>query len=516
MVLLDGFSLTLDDLQRVATDGVPVGLTPSAIARVNAARAVVDAHAARPEPVYGINTGFGALAEVAIPSDQLAALQVNLLRSHAAGVDEPLSVPEVRAVMALRANVLARGCSGIRLSTLEALIALLNHRVHPRVPSRGSVGASGDLAPLAHLALVLIGEGEVLAKTTSEVVSRQRHGETTSEVLRAAGLSPVSLGPKEGLALINGTQASTGVLALAVLRAARLARAADIAAAMTIDALRGSFRPFDVRIHDARPIPGQQASAANFRALLDGSAINASHANCGKVQDAYALRCAPQVHGSAREAIAFAHRLASLEANAATDNPMVFAEEGEEGDIISGGNFHGAPIALAADTLSIGLAQLATISERRTDRMMTPHESGLPSFLIRDSGLNSGLMMAHVTAAALTSEIKSLALPAAVDTIPTSAGREDHVSMSMGAALKVARIATLVSHVLAIEVLAAAQALDLLAPLTTSTPLQRAYAAVRSVVPTLTVDRSPAPDIEAISTLVSDGSLERACGLQIL
>jgi len=494
MVLLDGFSLTLDDLHRVAVDRVPVGLTPAAVARVNAARAVVEAHATRPEPVYGINTGFGALAEVAIPADQLAALQVNLVRSHAAGVDEPLPVSDVRAVMALRANVLARGCSGIRLSTLEALLALLNHGVHPRIPSRGSVGASGDLAPLAHLALVLIGEGDVLGEPS----------------LHTAGLSPVSLGPKEGLALINGTQASTGVLALAVLRAARLARAADIAAAMSIDALRGSAHPFDARIHDARPVPGQQASAANLRALLDGSAINASHAHCGKVQDAYALRCAPQVHGSAREAIAFAHRLAAIEANSATDNPMVFAEQG---DIVSGGNFHGAPVALAADTLAIGLAQLATISERRTDRMMTPHESGLPAFLIRESGLNSGLMMAHVTAAALTAEIKTLASPASVDTIPTSAGREDHVSMSMGAALKAARIATLVSHVLAIEILAASQALDLLAPLTTAAPLQRAHAAVRAVVPTLTVDRSPAPDIASVSALVSDGSLERACTL---
>jgi histidine ammonia-lyase len=499
MVLLDGLSLTLDDLQRVAMDGVRVALAPDAIARVNAARAIVEGHAAKPTPVYGINTGFGALAEVAIPSDQLAALQLNLLRSHAAGVDVPLSVPEVRAVMTLRANVLARGCSGISLATLEALLALINHDIHPRVPSRGSVGASGDLAPLAHLALVLIGEGDVLGHPSSLAA------------LQTAGLNPVTLGPKEGLALINGTQASTGVLALAVLQAARLARAADIAAAMTIDALRGSLSPFDVRIHDARPVPGQQASAANVRALLEGSAINASHAHCGKVQDAYALRCAPQVHGSTREAIAFAHRLASIEANAATDNPMVFAEEG---DIVSGGNFHGAPIALAADTLSIGLAQLATISERRTDRMMTPHESGLPAFLIGDSGLNSGLMMAHVTAAALTSEIKSLASPAAVDTIPTSAGREDHVSMSMGAALKAARIAGLVSHVLAIELLSASQALDLLAPLATAAPLQRAHAAVRAVVPPLTVDRSPAPDIEKISALVSDGSLERACALQ--
>jgi len=501
MVLLDGLSLTLDDLQRVAAGGARVGLAPSAAARVTAARNVVDAHAARPEPVYGINTGFGALAEVAIPPDQLAALQVNLLRSHAAGVDTPLSVAEVRAVMTLRANVLARGCSGIRLSTLEALLALLNAGVHPRVPSRGSVGASGDLAPLAHLALVLIGEGAVIGDVPG------------SQALAAAGLSPVSLGPKEGLALINGTQASTGVLALAVHHAATLARAADIAAALSIDALRGSLRPLDARIHDARPVPGQKASADNIRALITGSALNASHAHCGKVQDAYALRCAPQVHGAAREAITFAHRLTTIEMNAATDNPMVFAEEG---DIVSGGNFHGAPVALAADTLSIGLAQLATISERRIDRMMTPHESGLPAFLIRDSGLNSGLMMAHVTAAALTAEIKTLASPASVDTIPTSAGREDHVSMSMGAALKAARIATLVAHVLAIEVLAASQALDLLAPLSTSVPLQRAHAAVRAVVPTLVVDRVPAPDIEAISALISGGMLERACALQFV
>ncbi len=521
MVFLDGTSLTLDDLERIAVDHVPVALAPAAAARVSAARAVVDTHAMRPEPVYGINTGFGALAEVAIPPDQLAALQVNLVRSHAAGVAEPLSTAEVRAVMALRANVLARGCSGIRVATLEALLALLNAGVHPRVPSRGSVGASGDLAPLAHLALVLIGEGEVLGDGGRSVENSSRTSEFSTDrppspgadALRSAGLTPVELGPKEGLALINGTQASTGVLALAVLRAARLARAADIAAAMSIDALRGSVRAFDPRVHAARPVPGQQASASNLRALLEGSALNASHGECGKVQDAYALRCTPQVHGAAREAVAFAHRLASIEANSATDNPMVFAEEG---DIVSGGNFHGAPVALAADTLAIGLAQLATISERRTDRMMTPKESGLPAFLIRDSGLNSGLMMAHVTAAALTAEIKTLASPASVDTIPTSAGREDHVSMSMGAALKAARIADLVSHVLAIEVLAASQALDLLAPLTTAAPLRRAHEAVRTVVPTLTTDRPPAPDIAALSALISDGTFERACTLQLV
>ncbi len=518
MILLDGASLTLETLDLIA-HGAPVGLAPAAGDRVRAAREVVDEHAARPEPVYGINTGFGALAEVAIPADQLAELQLNLLRSHAAGVGEPLPVPEVRAIMALRANVLAKGCSGIRLTTLEALLALLNAGVHPRVPSRGSVGASGDLAPLAHVALMLVGEGDgcrsVDHSSTASGFPTDRPPSPyhpAADLLARAGLTPVTLGPKEGLALINGTQASTGVLALAVLSAARLARAADIAAALTVDALRGSVHPFDARIHAARPVPGQAASAANLRALLDGSAINASHAHCGKVQDAYSLRCAPQVHGSAREAIGFARRLTEIEANAATDNPMVFADTH---DIISGGNFHGAPIALAADTLVIGLAQLATISERRTNRMMTPHESGLPAFLIRDSGLHSGLMMAHVTAAALTSEIKTLAHPASVDSIPTSAGHEDHVSMSMAAALKAAQVVALVTQVLAIEILAATQALDLLAPLVTSPALRQITAAVRTVVPPLERDRPPAPDIDAITALIRDGALERACPLHL-
>jgi len=311
---------------------------------VRASRAVVEKHAARGTAVYGVNTGFGALADVAIPEHQLADLQLNLIRSHAAGVGEPLPVPIVRVLMALRANVLAKGFSGIRLETLNALLALLNARVHPVVPARGSVGASGDLAPLAHLALAVIGEGQVLATDGT--------AEDAAGALARAGLAPVSLAAKEGLALINGTQASTAVLAWALLAAARLARAADVAAALSIEALRGSIHPFEPRIHAARPVPGQAASAANLTALVTGSAINASHANCGKVQDAYALRCAPQVHGSAREAIAFARRLAEIEANAATDNPMVFIEEG---DIVSGGNFHGAPIALAADTLTIGI-----------------------------------------------------------------------------------------------------------------------------------------------------------------
>ncbi len=508
MIDLDGASLTLEDLARIAYDEAPARLTPTTAARVRASRDVVDTHAAAGNAVYGVNTGFGALADVKIPNEQLSALQLNLLRSHAAGVGDPLDIPVVRALLALRANVLAKGYSGIRLATLEALVAMLNARVHPRVPARGSVGASGDLAPLAHLALVVVGEGEA----ATGPARRPTSFEPGAAALKRAGLQPVELAPKEGLALINGTQASTALLALGVLAAERLTRAADIAAAMSLDALRGSFHPFEARIHDARPVPGQAASAANLLALGAGSGINASHANCGKVQDAYALRCAPQVHGSAREAVAFARRLATIEINAATDNPMVFIETGE---IVSGGNFHGAPVALAADTLAIGLAQLATISERRIDRLMTPAESGLPAFLIKDSGLNSGLMMAHVTAAALTSEIKTLAHPAGVDTIPTSAGREDHVSMSMHAGLKLARVVELARQVIAIELLAACQGIDLLAPLTTSTPLQGVHRAVRQGVPPLTVDRSPAPDIDHITALIERGDVDRAAGFAL-
>jgi histidine ammonia-lyase len=510
MIALDGSSLTLDAIARVAHEREPVSIAPAAASRVRAARDVVERHAATGAAVYGVNTGFGALADVAIPADQLSRLQLNLLRSHAAGVGEPLSVPVVRALAALRANVLAKGFSGVRLETLDALIAMLNAGVHPCVPSRGSVGASGDLAPLAHLALVLVGEGEVLDAASA------RGRVPGAEALARAGLRPVALAPKEGLALINGTQATVAVLALALVDAARLARTADVAAAMSLDALRGSIHPFEPRIHAARPVPGQAASAANLLALVEGSAINRSHEACGKVQDAYALRCAPQVHGSAREAIAFARRLVEIDANAATDNPMVFTGEGNgQGEIVSGGNFHGAPLALGADTLTIGVAQLATISERRIDRLMTPADSGLPAFLIRDSGLHSGLMMAHVTAAALVSEIKTLAHPAAVDTIPTSAGREDHVSMSMGAALKAARAIELAEEVVAIELLAACQAIDLLAPLATSAPLGRVQQSIRGVVATLVEDRPPSPDIAAIVARMREGAIERACGTHL-
>jgi histidine ammonia-lyase len=503
MIHLDGNSLTIEQLAAIATDFSPVALTEGARDRVRASRAVVDDFADREEPTYGINTGFGSFAEVKIPHESLAQLQVNLLRSHAAGVGEPLPVDVVRATIALRVNVLAKGFSGIRLETVDLLVEMLNRRVHPRVPARGSVGASGDLAPLAHVALVLIGEGEVWD------VNALQSG---AGALARAGLAPISLAPKEGLALINGTQPSTALLALAVADAERLARAADITAALSIDGLQGSSRPFDARIHAARGFAGQAVAAANLRQLLADSGINAAHANCGRVQDAYSMRCAAQVHGAAREALRFVRSAVETEANAATDNPMVFAEAGE---ILSGGNFHGAPIALAADVLCLGLAQLATISERRADRLVNPALSGLPAFLTRHGGLHSGLMMAQVTAAALTSELKTLAHPASVDTIPTSGNKEDHVSMSMAAALKAARAVELARYVIAIELLCASQAIDLLRPLQTSPPLARAHAAVRAHVPTLDEDRPPSPDIERLATAIARGELERACAVKV-
>jgi histidine ammonia-lyase len=516
MVLLDGSTLTLEQLLAIAEHGEAVALTQAARARVRAARAVVDRRAGGDEPAYGINTGFGSFAEVKIPAAALETLQLNLLRSHAAGLGDPLPVSAVRATMALRANVLAKGFSGIGVETLEALIALLNRGVHPRVPSRGSVGASGDLAPLAHLALVLIGEGEVLDDHEGTARDRNDRGEKEhedrirgAEALARAGLAPIRLGPKEGLALINGTQPSTAVLALALAGAEQVARAADIAAALSIDALRGSIHPFEARIHEARPFRGQRTAAANIEALLRGSGINHSHEHCGKVQDAYSLRCAAQVHGATREALRFIRETVLIEANSATDNPMVFADSG---DIVSGGNFHGAPIAIAADLLAVALVPLATISERRTDRLVDPTLSGLPAFLTRDGGLKSGYMMAQVTAAAVASEMKSLAHPAGVDTIPTSANKEDHVSMSMTAALKARTSVARAREVVAIEILCACQAIDLLAPLVTSPLLARVHQLVRARVPMLDEDRAPAPDIIAITELIATNALEDACG----
>jgi len=411
----------------------------------------------------------------------------------------------VRATMALRANVLAKGFSGISVETLDALIDLLNARVHPCVPCRGSVGASGDLAPLAHLALVLIGEGEVLVDKSCATISGR-------EALVSAGLKPIVLGPKEGLALINGTQPSTAILALALAEAEQLARASDIAAALSIDALRGSIHPFEARIHAARPFGGQMTSAANIEHLLRGSGINQSHEHCGKVQDAYSLRCAAQVHGATREALRFVRETVTVEANSATDNPMVFAETG---DIVSCGNFHGAPIAMTADLLAAAIVPLATISERRTDRLVDPALSELPAFLTREGGLNSGYMIAHVTAAAIASELKSLAHPAGVDTIPTSANKEDHVSMSMAAALKAARAVARAREVVAIEILCACQAIDMLAPLRTSPALAQVHARVRSRVPILADDRAPSPDITAIIQLIASDAIGDACDVRV-
>src|SRR2546425_6534707 len=429
MILLDGSSLTIEQLLSIADAGEAVGLAPAAIARVQASRAVVDRKARGEEPVYGINTGFGSFAEVKIPPAALEALQTNLLRSHAAGLGDPLPVRTVRATMALRANVLAKGFSGIRIETLEALIALLNHGVHPRVPERGSVGASGDLAPLAHLALVLIGEGEASVDQERNRGDRRARGASENnaqpalrapqlvswlpgaEALARAGLKPVTLGPKEGLALINGTQPSTAVLALALAGAEQLARAADIAAALSIDALRGSIHPFEARIHEARPFRGQQTSAANIEMLMRGSGINKSHEFCGKVQDAYSLRCAPQVHGATRDGLWFVRNTVDVEANSATDNPMVFADSG---DIVSCGNFHGAPIALAADLLAAAVVPLATISERRTDRLVDPTVRGLPAFLTTEGGVGSGYMLGQGAAPPVGSELQTLARPARV------------------------------------------------------------------------------------------------------
>jgi len=501
---IDGGSLDLDGLEAVARGGRPVMLTTAARAAVQASRRVVDDAVTRGEVVYGVTTGFGSFADVRIPLDQLRELQLNLLRSHAAGVGAPLGEAETRALLLLRANVLAKGFSGVRLPTLELVVALLNRRVHPVVPSQGSVGASGDLAPLAHLALALVGEGECVFE------GRRTSG---AQALRAAGLEPATLEPKEGLALINGTQLTTAVGGLALAEALRLARSADLVGALTLDTLKGTDVAFDPRIHVARPHPGQGASARNLRRLLQGSRVRESHRDCGQVQDAYSLRCMPQVHGAARDALDFVTRTHLVEMNAATDNPMVFAGTGE---ILSGGNFHGEPVAIAADLLAIAVAELGSISERRTERLVNPALSGLPAFLAREGGLHSGLMMAHVTAAALVSESKALAHPASVDSIPTSANKEDHVSMGPAAAFKAARVVANTRRVMAVELLAACDALEFHRPMRSSPALEAVHAKVREHVAARGEDRVLGPEIEAVAGLLASGDIldaaEAVCG----
>ena len=494
-LLLTGKNLTLDDLADVAERRVRVGLAPSARRAMAASRRTVEEAIRRGDTVYGITTGFGRFADVAIPRERLRELQQNLVRSHAAGVGDPLPDEVVRAMIALRANALARGRSGIRVSTVERLLALLAADVLPVVPEKGSVGASGDLAPLSHLALGLTGEGLV-----------RRRGRTlpAARALRAARIAPVTLEAKEGLALINGVQMSVAVGGLALFRAMRLCRVADLAGAASLDAARGSDAAFDPRVIGARPHPGAVASAKNLRKLLAGSAIRESHRGCGKVQDNYALRCMPQVHGAARDAFAHAREVLVREMNSATDNPLVFAEKG---DVISGGNFHGAPVGLVLDYAAIAATDLASISERRIEKLLNPALSELPAFLVEEGGLNSGLMMAQVAAAALVSECKTLAHPASVDSIPTSAAKEDHVAMSPIAARKVAMIVENLALVLAIELTVAFQAMEFLRPLKSSRPIEEARRGFRRAVAPWKIDRELAPELARAREFLDSDSL---------
>jgi histidine ammonia-lyase len=492
---IDGDHIDLEGLEAVARRGRAVVVAEAARAAVESSRRVVDDAVARGKVVYGVTTGFGNFADVHVPLDRLRELQLNLIRSHAAGVGEPLDPEATRALMLLRVNALAKGYSGIRLSTLERLVEMLNRGILPVVPCQGSVGASGDLAPLAHLALALVGEGEC-------VVAGRRT--PAREALATAGLAPVVLEPKEGRALINGTQLMTAVGGLALACARRLAPSADVVGALTLDTLQGTDVAFDPRIHAARPHPGQGTSARNLRRLLEGSPLRESHRDCGRVQDAYSLRCMPQVHGAVRDALEYVTRAHQVEMNSATDNPMVFSETGE---ILSGGNFHGQPVAIAADLLAIAAAELGAISERRTERLVNPALSGLPAFLARDGGLHSGLMMAHVTAAALASESTTLSHPASVDSIPTSAGREDHVSMGPTAAWKASRVVSNTARVLAIELLAACEALEFRRPLRSSGALEAVHALVRSSVAAHGQDRVLGPEIELLASLLREGAV---------
>ena len=497
-LVLRGSGLTLEQVAEVALDHRPVRLAPSALAKMRASRAVVERALAGDEPAYGINTGLGRLSDVRIPPARVRELQVNLLRSHACGVGEELPESVVRAMLLLRANSLAKGFSGVRPKVVEALCALLNRRVHPVVPSQGSVGASGDLAPLAHLALVLIGEGE------AHVGGARVSG---AVALKRARLRPLVLEAKEGLSLLNGTQAMLAVGIAGLLHAERLVESAEIVGALSLEALRGTPVAFDPRLQDVRGQAGQKITAARLRALISGSAIRRSHRHCGRVQDAYCLRCMPQVHGAVRDTLAFARNVFTIEANAAVDNPLVFPGAGG-GEVLSGGNFHGEPLAYALDYLAIVMCGLAGISERRTERLTNPSlNEGLPAFLAANPGLDSGLMMAQVTAAALVAENRVLAHPASVDSITTSGNKEDYVSMGMGAAIKLKRVLDNTTAVLGIELIAASHALAHLEPLLPGRKLQAVLARVRQEIPPLTADREQSRDIKIADRLLRTGAL---------
>ena len=463
-----------------------------------ASRAALESIMSRGEPVYGTNTGFGLLSDVRIAGKDVERLQENLIRSHCAGTGDPLPLPVVRVMMILRAWVLAAGYSAVRTELLDSLIGMLNADIVPCIPSRGSVGASGDLAPLAHLSLALMGEGEVF---------HAGRRIAAAGALASAGLRPLRLASREGLALVNGTQAMTALGVLSLVAAESLATQADVAGAMTLDSLLGSGRPFDERLAALRRHPGHARCSANMRRLVAGSPLMESHRSCGKVQDSYSLRCMPQVHGAARDALAYVRQVLSIEVNSVTDNPIFFPETGEA---LPGGNFHGAPVAQAMDLLCIGLTDLGSISERRTERMVNPAMSGMPAFLARNPGLESGLMMAQVTAAALVSECKLLSHPASVDSIPTGAGKEDHVSMGVTAALKAAQVVEHCEAVLAIELMTAAAALDLRRPLVSSPALEAVHALIRSRVAELTADRVLSGDIDTVRLMLRQGEIRRA------
>jgi len=500
---INGNDLTLEAVHEVASEPRrAVLLAPDARAAVDVARSVVDEIVAGNKLAYAITTGVGKLSDVRIAGEQIRELQVNLVRSHAVGVGEPLSVKETRAMMLLRANSLAKGHSGVRALVIDTLCEMLNRGVTPVVPSQGSVGASGDLAPLAHLALALIGEGECFGENGAVVPSR--------EVLQRAQIKPLVLEAKETISLINGTQAMLAVGALTLLASETLVDTADVLGGLCCDALKGTDTAFDERIHKARPHRGQIKTAANLRQMLEGSQIRESHRECGRVQDAYSLRCIPQVHGAVRDTLAHCRAVFEIEANSAVDNPLVFVTDSKnaEGDVISGGNFHGEPLAFALDFLAIALSALAGISERRIERLVNPALSeGLPAFLAPDAGLNSGFMMPQVAAAALVSENKVFAHPASVDSITTSGNKEDFVSMGMTAANKLKRIVDNTRNVLSIEAMAVAQALDFLAPLKSSKCGQAAHAAIRSVCATMDKDRVMYQDFERISQLIASGKL---------
>jgi len=506
-----GRPLTLEALEDVARGGRRVAFDPAARALVVRSRGAIDAIAAAGDDgprVYGVNTGFGALSETRISATDVRQLQKNLVRSHSTGIGPDLGVAEVRGMMLLRAQVLALGASGVRPELVDVLCAMLDKRVHPRIPAQGSVGASGDLAPLAHLALAMIGEGEAQIEDGPFV--------SGAEAMKRAGVTPVALEAKEGLALINGTQYMASLGTLALLDAERLCRVADVAGAMSLEALKGSSRPFDPRLHAARPHPGQTLVADNMRAMLADSEIMESHRHCGKVQDAYSLRCMPQVHGASRDALAWVRGVLEREINSVTDNPSVFLQDDGTADVISGGNFHGQPLALALDLAAMAVAELANISERRVEQLVNPALStGLTPFLAPASGLHSGFMIAQVASASLVSENKIYCHPASVDSIPSSAGKEDHVSMGSISARKLQHVVANVRQSLAIEIMTAAAGLDQRAPLTPSKGVAAAHAAVRQRVAPLTEDRPLYKDISAVAAMIAEGSLVRAAEARV-